>query len=281
MKKKLLLMFAISLIIITIVSFILLSSIFIIMDFFGANVTDGYVSNNYEYASEYKKVANNFIKEGKGYVSLERILYFYLADSSLSFEEIYYDNLDFAKKKILPIDEVCTKDKYKVLNVCNDDYLDSSNQINDEQAKPFVPPINFLVTNVTSFFMEERYVYNNYDVHPAWDFSAPDLTPLYSVCDGVVEKVSFPYLENKIDQNDKQGGNIIRISCEVNNLNYKVTYAHLYPNSSLVTEGIKVFKGQKIASVGTTGYSTGNHLHYQVSLDGKNIDGMSLIDFNY
>lgn len=281
MKKKLLLMFAISLIIITIVSFILLSSIFIIMDFFGANVTDGYVSNNYEYASEYKNVANNFIKEGKGYVSLERILYFYLTDSSLSFEEIYYDNLDFAKKKILPIDEVCTKDKYKVLNVCNDDYLDSSNQINDEQAKPFVPPINFLVTNVTSFFMEERYVYNNYDVHPAWDFSAPALTPLYSVCDGVVEKVSFPYLENKIDQNDKQGGNIIRISCEVNNLNYKVTYAHLYPNSSLVTEGIKVFKGQKIASVGTTGYSTGNHLHYQVSLDGKNIDGMSLIDFNY
>ena len=37
---------------------------------------------------------------------------------------------------------------------------------------------------------------------------------------------------------------------------------------------------QKIAGVGTTGYSTGNHLHFQVSLNGKYIDGLSLIDFN-
>ena len=36
-----------------------------------------------------------------------------------------------------------------------------------------------------------------------------------------------------------------------------------------------------MAGVGTTGYSTGNHLHYQVTLNGNNVDGMSLIDFNY
>lgn len=40
-----------------------------------------------------------------------------------------------------------------------------------------------------------------------------------------------------------------------------------------------VYSWQKIATVGTTGYSTGNHLHFQVSLDSKKIDGMSLIDF--
>ena len=63
-----------------------LSPIFIIMGFFGANVTDDYVENNYEFASTYRNVLNKNLKYGKGYVSLSRILYFYLEDNSLSFE---------------------------------------------------------------------------------------------------------------------------------------------------------------------------------------------------
>ena len=57
-------------------------------------------------------------------------------------------------------------------------------------------------------------------------------------------------------------------------------YGHLYPNSSKVKIGDKVSSWQQIAGVGTTGYSTGNHLHYQVSENGKVIDGLSLVDFN-
>ena len=38
--------------------------------------------------------------------------------------------------------------------------------------------------------------------------------------------------------------------------------------------------GTVLAGIGTTGYSTGPHLHYQVKLDGKNIDGMSLVNFD-
>ena len=41
-----------------------------------------------------------------------------------------------------------------------------------------------------------------------------------------------------------------------------------------------VSSNQKIGEVGTTGYSTGNHLHFQVSLDGNKIDGLNLIDFS-
>ena len=56
-------------------------------------------------------------------------------------------------------------------------------------------------------------------------------------------------------------------------------YAHLFPKSAKVKVGDKVESGQELASVGTTGNSTGNHLHFQVMQNGINVDGMSLIDF--
>ena len=46
------------------------------LDFFGTTTTDGYVEDNMEYASDYRKVLNDNIQNG--YVPLERILYFYL-----------------------------------------------------------------------------------------------------------------------------------------------------------------------------------------------------------
>ena len=55
----------------------------------------------------------------------------------------------------------------------------------------------------------------------------------------------------------------------------------LYPNSKKVNVGDIVSGSQVIGSVGTTGYSTGNHLHYQVQLeDNSYVDGMSFIDFS-
>lgn len=54
----------------------------------------------------------------------------------------------------------------------------------------------------------------------------------------------------------------------------------MYPSSAKVKEGEQVRAGDELAGVGTTGYSTGPHLHYQVMYDGNNVDGMSLIDFS-
>ena len=58
-----------------------------------------------------------------------------------------------------------------------------------------------------------------------------------------------------------------------------MSYAPLYPDSAKVKTGDQVTAGQELAGIGTTGYSTGPHLHFQVKRDGNNIDGMSLIDF--
>ena len=281
MKKKIISMLLGSTGGLFLIGFIILIPILMILDFFGANITDGYIENNSGYAEEYKKVLTENIKAKNGYVSLERILYFYLADNSLTFSEIYTDNLDSELKRQLPISQVCEIQKYKVLEVCKEDNITDSGQINEEQAKPFAPPIDFTSSTITSFFKEERIVYGESDVHSAWDLANSARTPVYSVCDGTVETVDFPYSTNTIDTSDTQGGNIININCEVNELTYTVLYGHLYPNSSQVSVGDTVTKGQVIASVGTTGYSTGDHLHYQVSLNNEVVDGMSLIDFTY
>lgn len=56
-----------------------------ILDFFGANITDNYVENNMDYADMYKQTLNKAINNGYGYVPLNRILYFYLENDKLSF----------------------------------------------------------------------------------------------------------------------------------------------------------------------------------------------------
>ncbi len=249
-----------------------------ILDFFGANITDNYVENNMDYADMYKETVNKALKNGFGYVPLNRILYFYLENDKLSFYEIYYDNIDKDSNKMLPISDVCSLQKYKIYDVCKD--LDSSDQIDEDQNKPFNPPIEFNKITVTSFFMEERVVFGKNDVHGGWDLACGNKTPVKAVCDGKITNVSFPYSENVTDKNGG-GGNQIFLECQIDEeVTYKVIYAHLYPGSAKVTNGQQVTAGMEIAGVGTTGYSTGPHLHYQVELNGDKVDGMSLIDFS-
>ena len=249
-----------------------------ILDFFGANITDDYVENNMDYADQYRETLNKALKNGYGYVPLNRLLYFYLEDDKLSFYDIYVDNIDRDSNKMKPISEVCALPKYKIYSGCKE--LDSSEQIDEDVNKPFVPPIDFSKATVTSFFMEERIVFGTAGVHQAWDLAAGNKTPLYSVCDGEVIQVSFRYSENVTDKNGG-GGNQIKIKCEIDEeVTYTVWYAHLYPGTSKVKENDKVTAGQEIAGVGTTGYSTGPHLHYQVQYESNNVDGMSLIDFS-
>lgn len=249
-----------------------------LLDFFGANITDEYVENNMDYADNYKATLNKAFKNGYGYVPLNRILYFYLEDEQLSFYDIYIDNIDTDTNKMKAISEVCELQKYKNYDVCRN--LDSSNQIDEEQNKPFVSPIDFSKTTITSFFMEERIVFGEADIHTAWDLATGNQTPVYSTCDGIVTQVSFTQKEN-VTNKSAGGGNQIKVKCEIEDeITYTVWYAHLYPGSSKVKEGDSVKAGDELAGVGTTGYSTGPHLHYQVQLNGNNVDGMSLIDFS-
>ena len=236
----------------------------------GVNDTDGYVQNNWNYKGIYTSTLNNYIKYGKGYVSLSRILYFYNENPNLSFNEIYSDNLDYDKSQKM-ISDVCSLDKYKNMSVCSESSINSSNQADYKQSKVFNPPLDLANMHVSSFFMENR----SYENHKAWDFAAPSGTKVYSVCEGTVTKVDFRYSQNV--SSSGYGNNIV-IQCS--DSPYTVLYAHLYPGSNQVSVGDKVNHYTHIAGVGTTGYSTGPHLHFQVQDNNSYyVDGMSLIKY--
>lgn len=268
---------------------IILIPCLILLDFFGTDIdigadmdgellTDDYVVNNSGYAPKYRAVLNDRLHKGLGYVPLTRIVYF--NQSNRSYDELYDDNLDKKTNKLKPITKVCKEKKYSFLTACKENEIKNSGQIKNVQAKPFGKPLDFnKMYNVTSIFMEQRIVFGKYDVHNAWDFSAPDHTPVYSTCNGKVTWVSFTQNQN-VTNTSASGGNQIKISCPVGDKEYIVWYAHLFPHSNLVSVGDTVTMGQQIAEVGTTGYSTGSHLHYQVQYNGKDVDGMSLINFS-
>ena len=69
------------------------------------------------------------------------------------------------------------------------------------------------------------------------------------------------------------GGNCIKIK---HNSTYSTVYAHLKNFARGIKEGVKVSQGQIIGYVGSTGMSTGPHLHYEVIINGKKVNSQTL-----
>ena len=231
------------------------------------NITDNYTVTNRYYEKQYLNVMNNHIKNGKGYVSLNRVLYFYNANTNLSFDEIYEDNLTEDGLRSEKISVVCAKEKYSSLSICTEDNIANSGQIDLLQKKPFVKPLPINSALATSVFMEQR----SYEIHPAWDIAAPTGTTISSVCDGTVLSVGRGY-------GGGYGNNVI-VSCQIDDLTYNVLYAHMNYGSIAVVEGQTVTKNTTIGSVGCSGSCTGPHLHFEVTLNNAAVDGLSLVDF--
>lgn len=102
--------------------------------------------------------------------------------------------------------------------------------------------------------------YGGYERHTGVDIPAPMGTPVYSATDGVVLKSGW----------DSSGfGNMVMIQY-TNNIT--IIYGH---NSSLVvSQGQRVSRGQVLSLVGSTGYSTGPHLHFEVRVNGSPVNPM-------
>ena len=94
--------------------------------------------------------------------------------------------------------------------------------------------------------------------HNGMDFSAPTGTPIYATGDGVVKRA---------DNRASGYGNHIRID---HGFGYSTLFGHLYKYN--VKRGQKVKRGQLIGFVGSSGRSTGPHLHYEIIKDGTRIN---------
>ena len=120
-------------------------------------------------------------------------------------------------------------------------------------------------TNLSSLF-GMRYIFGSWSSHGGTDIPAPAGTPIYAANDGVVTVV---YNSNP---DDSTYGYHCIIS---HGGGYSTLYAHQC-QPPIVSEGETVARGQIIGYVGTTGLSTGNHLHFELRIDGVRTDILTL-----
>lgn len=115
----------------------------------------------------------------------------------------------------------------------------------------------------SSFGMRFHPILNSSRPHNGTDFAAPRGTPIMAAGAGIVER------SNRFGT----FGNYIRIR---HSNGYQTAYAHLQGFARGIRAGARVQQGQTIGYVGTTGRSTGPHLHYEVHLNGRPTNPMAL-----
>ena len=100
-------------------------------------------------------------------------------------------------------------------------------------------------------------------LHTGTDFAAPSGTPIMASGSGTVIRSRWC----------GGGGNCVKIK---HNSTYETIYAHMKSFARGIREGKKVKQGQVIGYVGSTGMSTGPHLHYEVVVNGKKVNSQRL-----
>ena len=115
----------------------------------------------------------------------------------------------------------------------------------------------------SSYGMRKHPIDGFNKMHRGTDFAAPTGTPIMASGNGVVTKAGWC----------GGGGNCIKIK---HNKTYTTVYAHLSSFAKGVKSKVRVKQGQIIGYVGSTGKSTGPHLHYEVIRNGKRINSQTL-----
>ena len=100
-------------------------------------------------------------------------------------------------------------------------------------------------------------------LHTGVDLASPKGTPIYAAGDGVVERAQW----------ESGYGRYILIK-HVNG--YETGYGHQSAFAAGIKPGVKVRQGQLIGYVGSTGNSTGNHLHFEIKVNGRFVDPLSV-----
>ena len=115
----------------------------------------------------------------------------------------------------------------------------------------------------SSFGMRKHPIDGYNKMHRGTDFAAPMGTPIMASGDGIIKKAGWC----------GGGGNCVKIK---HNSTYQTIYAHMSKFARGIKPGVRVKQGQTIGYVGSTGKSTGPHLHYEVIVNGKKVNSQKL-----
>ena len=184
--------------------------------------------------------------------------------------QIIYEEFVNEKNKVVDTGEII----FANLNLQNKDlqlykYEYETNKVDyfDENGKSIrktlmKTPING--ARLSSSFGKRKHPILGYTkMHTGTDFAAPMGTPIMASGDGKVTKAGWC----------GGGGNCVKIK---HNSTYQTVYAHMSKFGRGIKRGARVKQGQIIGYVGSTGLSTGPHLHYEVIENGKKINSQKL-----
>ena len=115
----------------------------------------------------------------------------------------------------------------------------------------------------SAYGMRKHPILGYNKMHRGTDFAAPSGTPIMASGSGTITRARWC----------GGGGNCVKIK---HNSTYETIYAHMKAFAKGVREGRKVKQGQIIGYVGSTGMSTGPHLHYEVIVNGKKVNSQRL-----
>ena len=174
-------------------------------------------------------------------------------NKSVDFGNILYANLILQGKSIELYYFKSEKDKV------NDHFEQNGQSIKKTLMKT---PINGARLS-SSYGMRKHPILGYNKMHQGTDFAAPLGTPIMASGTGVILKAGWC----------GGGGNCVKIK---HNSVYSTVYAHMSKFARGIKKGVRVVQGQIIGYVGSTGMSTGPHLHYEVIKNGKKINSQTL-----
>jgi murein DD-endopeptidase MepM/ murein hydrolase activator NlpD len=140
--------------------------------------------------------------------------------------------------------------------------MKGANKLSNQKIGIWYWPLNGYYNVSSGFGPRTNPITNQQEIHQGIDIPCPTGTNIYACTDGVISFVG----------DDDVYGNYIILS--EYNTDVKFLYGHL--SKILVKEGDSVKAKQIIGNSGTTGLSTGPHLHFGISMDGQYVDPMTL-----
>ena len=189
-------------------------------------------------------------KDTKVSISYEKI--FVKNKSEYSFGDIEYANIKIKKN---------TLEYFKFLT--DDGFIDYFNRQGKNVKKSILKTPLDGARISSSFGMRKHPILGFNKMHKGVDFAAPIGTPVYAGGNGIIEMVGV----------NGGYGKYIRIR---HNNEYKTAYAHLSSYKKGISKGVRVNQGDVIGYVGSTGRSTGPHLHYEIIYQNKQINPLKL-----